>query len=474
VGGGVTGLTTALRLIEDGRDVTVVEARHLAAGTTGGTTGKVTSQHGVLYRDLVDRHGEDVARTYAGLNQDAIDRIRQLCERYDIDARLGSAAAHVYASDDDEVARLEAELEIARRLGLPARWRDSTPELAFPTRGAIAFDDQAQLHAVAYVEGLARAVEAGGGRVHTGTRVAGVAERGDHVVATTGRGVVTAEHAVLATLAPITDRGLETARLRPMRAYGIAATVDGDLPDGMYLSAGEPSRSFRVAREGDTTYLVLVGEGHAVGHEHLTDRNLRALEDAARAHFPVSEVTHRWSAHDHVAEDLLPFVGTTAFAERIHVATGFRKWGLTNATWAADLLADVIAGRSPAHAEVFAPTRLPRGRSAREVAERNVHVAKQFVSDRVSPDLGSLEQIPPGSGATVRVDGDLVAASRDDDGRLTVCSATCTHLGCIVHWNQAERSWDCPCHGSRFDSQGEVLDGPATSSLARRSPPASG
>lgn len=463
VGGGITGLTTAVLLAEAGLDVVVLEARHVAAGTTGGTTGKLTSQHGMIYADLVDRHGPDVARAYGIANETAIAQVHDLCRRHDITADLASEDSHLYVDVDDDIDPLLREADVARQLGLPAEWVEST-SLPFPVAGALRFTGQARLHAVRYCNGLVRALQSLGGQLHGGTRVTSVEEQGETVQVTTNHGVVTADHVVLATLAPITDRGFEFARLRPSRSYGIAARVDGPVPDGMYMSVGQPTRSISHHRDGDDQYVVVVGQSHETGHASGAG-NDDALADFARRHFDVRDIPFRWSAQDFVPDDRLPFVGTTGFADRIHVATGFQKWGLTNAMVAARLLVDLVTGADNVLADVLSPTRASIAASARSFVAHNLDVAKRFVGDRVVPQAGHVDDIPPGGGATVRVDGRMTAISRDEDGHTTALSATCTHLGCIVQWNVPERSWDCPCHGSRFSPTGEVITGPATQPL---------
>lgn len=466
VGAGVTGLTTAVLLAEAGMDVVVLEARRVAAGTTGGTTGKLTSQHGMIYADLAERHGADVARAYGLANEAAISQVADLCQRHDIAADLAPADSYLYVEVGGDIDPVLRETEVASQLGLPAEWVESTP-LPVPVAGALRFTDQARLHAVRYCNGLARALEGLGAVVYGDTRVTSVEEHGDGVRATTDRGVVTAEHVVLATLAPITDRGFEFARLRPSRSYGIAARVDGPVPDGMYMSAGQPTRSVSHHRDGDDTYVLVVGQSHETGHASGVGYD-DALVDFARRHFEVHDIPFRWSAQDVVPDDRLPFVGTTAFADRIHVATGFQKWGLTNAMVAGRVLVDVIAGTDNPMADMLSPTRASIAASARAFIEHNLDVARRFVGDRVVPQAGDVEDIPPGGGATVRVDGHLMAVSRDEEGHATALSAVCSHLGCIVQWNGAERSWDCPCHGSRFGPLGDVITGPATRPLRQR------
>lgn len=468
VGGGITGLTTALLLAEAGVEVMLLEARHLAAGATGGTTGKVSSQHGVIYRDLIERHGEPTARAYADVNQAAIRDVADICRRHDIDAHWTPTEAYVWAKTEEEVDVLQRELAAATTLDLPADWVAET-ELPFPVQGALRFRDQGQFHAVRYAAGLARALEAHPmATVHCGTRVTAVKDEGPRVRIETSTASVEADHVVLATLLPITDRGFEFARARASRSYGVAMTIDGPLPEGMYISAGAPTRSVRRWHGNDGAYLVVVGESHETGHDARTEEHDGALEEFARQHWDVVDVAYRWSEQDYLPDDRLPFIGATALSDRILVATGWQKWGLTNGTAAARILTDIVVGRPNDHAHVFAPTRTNVTESARQFLAHNLDVAKRFVGDRVSPDFDSVDDVPVGGGGTVRVDGVLVAVSRDATGSVSTRSATCTHLGCIVQWNQAERSWDCPCHGSRFGEDGEVLEAPATAPLRRR------
>ncbi len=487
VGGGITGLTTALLLAEAGVEVTVLEARHVAAGTTGGTTGKVTSQHGMIYHDLAQSHGAPVARAYADINEEAIREIADICDRHGIAANWTPTDAYAYAQSEAEVASLRRELAAAQSAGLPADWVDRIP-LPLEVQGAVRVSGQAQLHPVAYANGLARTLERHpGASVHCRARVTDVTVSGGRVRVTTEDGVrVHAGHAVLATLLPITDRGFEFARTQPYRSYGVAAVLDGGegpgdaassaaraasagsagsasaAAGGMYLAAGEPSRSVRYHHGEDASYVIVVGDGHEVGHGEDTRRHGEALETFARRHFPVREVAFRWSAQDYLPDDRLPFIGATGLSDRILVATGFQKWGLTNGTAAARILTGTITGEEHPHAGVFSPTRATVSASARRFLEHNLDVAARFVGDRMRPDVDHVDDLGPGEGGTVIVDGHLKAVSKDHEGRTTIRSATCTHLGCIVQWNRAERSWDCPCHGSRFTATGSVLEGPAT------------
>ncbi len=470
VGAGITGLTCAVVLAEAGAEVTVVEGSRIGAGTTGGTTGKVTSQHGLIYHQLVEQHGEEVARGYGEANQAAVGLVRDLINRHDIEADLTPSDAFVYSEDRRQLQRLEREVAVAQRLGLPAHWSQST-DLPFDVVGAVRFDGQAHLHALKYLDGLARTLtEDLGGTIHEHTRAVSVSEDGGRKVVETDRGRMTADHVVLATLMPIVDRGFEFARTEPSMTYGVAGTVDGAVPEGMYISAEEPTRSIRHYHDSDDAFVIVVGESHRTGADHDTATHEERLAGFARERFAVRDVRYRWSAQDFVPVDLMPLIGEIALAPQVYVATGFNKWGLTNGTVAAWILNDRITGRDNPYADLFSTSRTTLTTSAKRFLEHNLDAAKRFVGDRVRPDGYSLDDIPAGGAGVVLVDGELLAVSKAPDGTVTARSAVCRHLGCIVRWNPAESSWDCPCHGSRYAPDGTVLCGPATTPLPPAGP----
>jgi Rieske Fe-S protein len=288
----------------------------------------------------------------------------------------------------------------------------------------------------------------------------------------TDGGVVHAEHAVVATHAPIVDPRYLTTRCRPHRSYVLAAQIDGQVPSGMYLSVDEPVRSLRPATVDGTTYLVVCGEGHPAGDERDARTYLDALERWARRHFAVRSVDHRWAAHDQMPADQLPFIGRLAPGSQRWVATGFQKWGLTTSAVAAAIVSDGILGHRHPAADVFDPTRLLStftGRLAADVGR----VASRYTGDHVRVALrarGSradrLANLEPGGGIVLPEGRGGIAVHRSADGQLHGVSAVCTHEGCFVRFNRAQASWDCPCHGSRFAVDGTVLCGPAVEDLS--------
>jgi glycine/D-amino acid oxidase-like deaminating enzyme/nitrite reductase/ring-hydroxylating ferredoxin subunit len=466
VGGGITGLTTALLLKDAGASVVVVEQGRVASGSSGSNTAKVTALHGLTYAQLMRTVGSEKARQYAEANAAAVERVVAL------DARLGGVAAverqpaYTYTTDAGRVGEIEAEVEAATSLGLSATLETETA-LPYAVAAAIRLPGQVQFHPVRYCAALAAAVDGNGSSVHERTRALGLTEEPDAVIVRTDRGEVRAGHAVLATLLPFDDRGAFFAKAAPYRSYALAVRAEVGVAEGMYLGIDTPTRTVRRLPLAGNKGLVVGGHGHKVGQGGDTRRYYEELESWARDTFGANVVEHRWSAQDYVPVDSVPYVGRTPRRRRTSVACGFKKWGLSGGTAAAMVLAETLEGRSSPWAEVFDATRIdPRG-AAKEFVKENLDVGRHFVMGRLARRTApSVDDLAVGEGAVVDVDGEKVAAFVHDDGTVLAVRATCTHLGCTVGWNPAERSWDCPCHGSRFAPDGRVLNGPAVEDLA--------
>ena len=464
IGGGIAGMSTAYHLARDGARVAVLEAAGVGSGVTGCTTAKVSALQSTILSTIARRKGDDAARVYAEASVAGVEAIAEIAAAESIDCGLERRSAFTYAADASERDSVEKELEVASTAGLPAEWVDG-PDLPFEVAGAVRLADQLQFHPVRYVQGLAAAVVRAGSLVYEDTRALGV-DGGSPCRVRTGRGTVTAGHVVVATHYPLLDRGLYFARLEAQRSYCVAAEVRGDeLPQGMSISAGSRTRSVR--SYGDL--LIVGGEGHATGDSDAQPERFEALEEFARNHWEVGEVTHRWSAQDPIPWDHLPVIGPYApGSSRLWVASGFMKWGLATGTFAGRLLADLIAERGNDWATTFNPNRVSPG-SAHEVAKLGAKFSFDFVADRVKPaEAGGAAQVPPGEARVVRDGVGKTGVYRDADGGLHAVSLRCTHLGCLLRFNSAETSWDCPCHGSRFGVDGEVLEGPAVSPLDPR------
>ena len=467
VGAGIAGLTVASLLARDGSSVALLEGDRVGRGTTGHTTGKITSQHGLIYRELVDSHGEERAAAYGQANEEAIRHVAKTVEELDIDCSFRRLPAYVYTTDPRRRVDLEAEAAAAQGLGLPASLTTDI-DLPFPVELAIRFDDQALFDVGPYLIALARDLSSGSGLIFEGSRAVGISETGNGVTVKTAAGRISARRAIVTTLIPFMDRSGFFARMKPSRAYGVAAVLGNGGIIGMHINVDSPTRSTRPWDTDRGAGVVVVGEGHSVGHRRARPGRWGELERWARHHFDVESFEYRWSSQDFETVDRMPYVGRAPLMKKTYVATGFRKWGLSNAIAAAHIISDLATGADNDRAVAFAATRVGDARSLARTALLNLHVANRFVTDRlqrlVAPSIDSLET---GQGGLVRAEGAAVAAYRDPDDNLHCLSPTCTHLGCTVRWNHAEKSWDCPCHGSRFDVDGEILAGPATEPLPR-------
>lgn len=460
VGAGITGLTTAFLLKQAGLRVAVVEADRVGHGASGNNTAKVSALQATAYSELTRRHGVAAARGYAEANLAGVETLAGIVEREGIDCDLRRRPAVTYAIDESERTSVADEFEAARRAGLDVG--RTGVDLPFPVHGSVRLDDQLSVHPVRYLRGLAAAVDEGGGRVFERSRVRTV--QGGRV--RTDSGTVRAGHVVIATHAPLLDRGAYFARLEPVRSYCVAARLaSGDPPEALAINAGDPVWS--IASTGDL--LIISGQGHPTGERGVDAERYVALEAFAREHWDVAKIVHRWSAQDLYAYDGLPMIGRYLPGSRnLYVATGYRKWGLATATAAGTLLTDLVTGGPSPWAELFSPHRLTL-RAAPHLARLNAKVAKDFVADRLRPaEVTDPEAVPRGEARVLRDGLDQTGVYRDDDGVLHAVSLRCTHLGCLLRFNGAEASWDCPCHGSRFDVDGTVLEGPAVTPLARK------
>lgn len=466
IGGGITGLTAAVLLKRLGKTVVLVESVRIAEGVTSRTRAKVTSQHKLIYHVLSKEHGEEKARLYAEANEATIDRVESFVKEKCIDCNFRRLQAYVYTEDEDYLEQLEAEVEAALRLGLPASLVDKAP-LPFPVVGAMRFDDQAQFHVRKYLLPLAEEVAGEGSHIFENTRALDVRE-GCQCRVETNRGAVVAKDVIFATHIPFTFKGEFWGKSYPQREYGIAARIDQTVAsEGISISAEFPTRSVRTASRNEETVLIVVGEAHKTGEDTNTEQRYRNLEEWSRKRFGVTDIENRCSTQDYYSEDVLPYVGRLRVgSEHLYVATVFRAWGMTNGTAAAMLLSDLIAGKGNEWAKLYDSTRASPLVS-KKLYKEGLNQASHFVKDRLGGMQDVLGGIALSQGKIVGRSGDQMAIYRDLQGEIHALSARCTHLGCIVSWNQAERSWDCPCHGSRFSVDGEVLHGPAVRDLER-------
>ncbi|MCW2766253.1 MAG: dependent oxidoreductase [Nocardioides sp.] len=465
VGGGLTGLTTALLLGRAGKSVLLLEADHIGAGTTGRSTAKLSLLQGTQLSTITRKHSAAVATTYVEANREAQAWVEVFCGDHDVP--LQHRTAYTYAQGERGAARARAELGAARAAGLPAEWVDEVP-LPFSTHGAVRLDDQLQIDPIELLDALSLQAAAHGVSIIERARVRQVSGKAP-VLVETDRGQAEADCVVVATNIPFLDRGGWFARMSPGRSYGLAFRTDDRPVDGMYLSADSPKRSLRDAPSREGHLLLVGGNGHTTGRVASPQGKLDDLRRWTAEHWPDAVETHAWSAQDYLPHHSLPYAGPVLpGATEIFVAGGFSKWGMTNGVAAALALSGQILGGHQEWAEVmqtWTPHELrglPRG------AVANVEVGLELTAGWLRPLTNPGMGAAPGEGdAEVRFDrlGHAPTASSRVGGIERRVSAVCTHLGGIVSWNDAEHSWDCPLHGSRFAPDGAALEGPATCGL---------
>jgi glycine/D-amino acid oxidase-like deaminating enzyme/nitrite reductase/ring-hydroxylating ferredoxin subunit len=468
VGAGIVGLTAATLLKRAGKTVAVIESREIITGVTGHTTAKITSLHQLIYADLIKQIGEEKAQLYAESNQAAIEWVAQLVSQEQIDCDFSRQSAYTFAEPDDEVDKIKDEVQAALKLGLPATFVQET-SLPFAIAGAIKLDNQAQFHARKYLLHLAQNISGSGNYLFEHTRVKKVEEKDDLCQIFTDRGIINAQDVIVATNLPILDQGLFFAKTHPKRSYIVGAMVDPTkAPQGMYIGSGKHSHSIRTTPYEGGLLLLVGGEGHKVGTVTDTEKFYQNLETYARDRFGIDSFAYRWSNQDMVSFDKLPFIGKlTPFSHHIYVATGFSLWGMSKGTMSAMLLSDLILRKNNPYAQLYDATRATPFLDP-ELIKSGIDVASRWIGDRFKNlQSSSFAEVTEGESKLLTIDDEKVAAYRDEEGRVHAVSAVCTHLACIVSWNNAEKSWDCACHGSRFTCDGKVIQGPAIKDLEK-------
>lgn len=465
VGGGMVGITAAYLLKQEGLKVAVVEANQIAQGTTGHTTAKITSQHGLIYADIQKQMGTEKALMYAQANESAISFIHQLVQDKDIQCDFEWHPAYIYTHLDPYVQKIADEAQMASTLGIQATYLESVP-LSFSVKAALKFDGQAQFHPRKYLLALAKTIPGEGSYIFEQTRVVDIEESpSPALIAQTGLRVK-ADSVLIASHYPFYDKpGLYFTRIYPERSYVLGIRAKEKLPSGMYITAEEPGRSLRSQPDKGGEMILVGGEHHKTGHGRRTFTHYENLRAFANEVFTVQDILYRWSTHDCVTPDRVPYIGRlTSKLANIFVATGFRKWGMTHSTVAAMVIRDLIIKEDSPWAPLYNPSRFTPKASASKFLKENIDVAINFVGGKVS-GAEVADDVQPNEGKALKIKGQKVGAYRDAKGKLYLVDITCTHLGCELVWNDAETTWDCPCHGSRYKYNGDIVEGPTTKPL---------
>jgi glycine/D-amino acid oxidase-like deaminating enzyme/nitrite reductase/ring-hydroxylating ferredoxin subunit len=476
VGGGITGLTAAYLLTRAGKSVILLERARLAQGDTGYTTAHLTMVTDERLSNLVRRFGRSHGQAVWDAGLAAISQIDTIVRHHGIACDFEWVDGYLHSplnGSEDETAAFEEDAALAVELGFDA---EVVARVPLVDRPGIRFAGQARFHPRKYLAHLARTIESQGGRIYESSPVDAFADHPRHVRA--NGHTVAADHLLIATHNPLAGvQGVASAALFQTKlalyaSYVVAGEVPkGAVPDALYWDTADPYHYLRLQPGGERDMVIFGGADHKTGQETDTTTCYAELERTLAALIPGINVTERWSGQVIETPDGLPYIGATA--ENQHVATGFAGNGMTFGTLGAMMTADAILGRPNPWAELFEPGRKALGRGLWEYVKENADYPYYMMRSRFAGDEGrTLRSIPRGHGAVIEENGTKLAVYRDADGATQVRSATCTHMGCIVAWNAAERTWDCPCHGSRFKPTGEVMAGPAKSPLAEAAVPA--
>ena len=468
IGAGITGITTAYLLAKEGMKVVLIDSGSVLNGTTGHTTAKVTAQHDLIYDELINNFGVEKARLYYESNSKALQFINETVQTYKIDCNFTNEDSYLYTTTNNGLRNLTKEYEAYQKLNIPCDYVQSL-SIPIPVQSALVMKNQAQFHPLLYLKTLLEKFVEMGGKVYEQTTAIDV-EKGDYPqVITKGDHRITCKYIVSCSHFPFYDaNSFFFTRMYAERSYALAIKAKTDYPGGMYLSIDDPKRSIRYTTSNGEKLILIGGESHKTGQGINTMLHYEALYSFAEATFGVDEVPYRWSAQDLITLDKLPYIGhINERNPNIFVATGYRKWGMTTGTAAAHLLKDSILKVHSPYKELFAPSRFHANPDIKTFLSQNIDVAKHLIEGKIETALRKPEDLEVGEGSVVHVNGKRAGAYKDKEGKLHIVDTTCTHLGCEVEWNSGDCTWDCPCHGSRFSIDGDVMEGPADQPLKR-------
>jgi glycine/D-amino acid oxidase-like deaminating enzyme/nitrite reductase/ring-hydroxylating ferredoxin subunit len=467
VGGGITGITTALLLQKAGKQCLVLEAANLCFGTTGGTTAHLNTLLDVPYTTIIKNFGEENAKLVANAAKEAINLVRDNINTYNIECGFSEAEAYLFAQNDNQEKELDDIMEACKTVGLSVDYTEQIP-FPIPFNKAMKVKDQAKFNPVFYVHGIAKAFESHGGVIVQNCRVTNVDDN-EVVEVETENGKFKTRDLIYATHIP---PGVNLLHLRcvPYRSYAMAVTLTNkDYPSDLGYDMVDPYHYYRTQEVNGKTYLIAGGKDHKTAHEENTGYCFMALESEVRKHFDIEEINYKWSSQYYESADGLPYIGhIPGHPQGIFVATGFGGNGMTYSHVTALTLKEMFLNEEKKYADLFNPNRVKPVAGFKNFLSHNADVAKQFIGKWFSgEDLQQVADLAPGEGKIVKYNKNKVALYKDDNGALHAVNPTCVHLKCEVKWNNAERSWDCPCHGARYSYDGTMLNGPASGDLEK-------
>lgn len=466
-GAGITGITAGYLLQKRGKKCLIIEADNIAFGTTGGTTAHINTFFDAQYDYIINDFGEEKAKLLAQVGPEVLSLIKSNIAENQIDCEFEMRDAFVFALDKKQTKELDKMFDATMKVGIPIERVDENP-FPIPFDSIIKIDNQGQFHPTKYVKALSEVFQQMGGVIKTGERVKNVSEKDNFVEIETDQSKYKAQDFMWAThVIPNLNRMNFLAA--PYRSYVIAFTLkSGEYPQAQGSDMEKPYHYYRCQEIDGKKYMIAGGEDHKTGHEENPKERFENLEKYVRQHFDVDEVTHRWSSQFYTPVDKLPFIGKSPGDDHIFWATGYDGNGMTFGTLSAMLISDLILGKENKYEELFDPSRLNVKAGIKDTLKENADAVFHLIKDKFTSDkIDSLDEIKTNEGKTVTFDGDTLSIYRDAKGEVFAIKSACSHMGCNIGWNNSEKSWDCPCHGARFDIHGNVLNGPATNGLEK-------
>jgi glycine/D-amino acid oxidase-like deaminating enzyme/nitrite reductase/ring-hydroxylating ferredoxin subunit len=469
VGGGITGITTAYLLLKEGLKVALLEAGKLLNGTTGHTTAKITAQHDLIYDEYISHFGIDKASLYFKANIEARQFIEDTIKEHQIECDFSIQDAYIYATTEEYARKLENEFDAYQKIGIDGGLSNDLP-FDIQVKNLLSMRNQAQFHPLKYLSHLVKLIVDMGGILFEDTTAVNVEnlEQKVKVLARNGKSV-TGDYIVACSHFPFYEgTGLYSTRMHADRSYVLAVKTEKEYPGGMYISAEQPNRSLRSVKINGESAVLVGGDSHKTGQGKDTLEHYKALERFSQEVLNSKEILYRWSAQDLITLDKMPYVGAiTTTQPNILIATGYRKWGMTNGTAAAGILRDIVLDRETPYVELYSPSRFYADPSLKVFFRENLNVLQHLIKGKIEIPEHRIDTLSNDEGGVVSINGMRKGAYRDKEGKVHIVDTTCTHIGCEVNWNHGDRTWDCPCHGSRFSYTGDVIEGPAEKPLQR-------
>lgn len=465
IGGGLTGLQTAYNL-SDKLDVVILEKDRICGSTSGKTTGKITSQHGVFYDYLINSQSKEFAKMYLEANEKAIQNIKDIVEKEEIECDLEEESSYVFTKQETKLDMIKNEKKAVDKL--QKEKSDYVKEIELPTEisGAIEFKNQAQFHPLKYAYGLAKAIIKNDGKIYENTKVTDIKRENEKYVVYANKNKVIADYVVLATRYPIMNvPGYYFLKMYQSTSYAMVFDAKKKLFDGMYISYETPNVSFRTIRDGDRELLLAVGYDYKTGTEELRDGYQR-LEVIVRKMYPDAEVLYKWTAEDCISLDKIPYIGQySSIMKNLYIATGFNKWGVTSSNVAANIITDKILQKENKYEEIFKSTRIEPIKNRQEMGDMLKEANKSILLSRFKIPKEELDNIKIGEGKIIKIDNTKVGVYKSKTGEIYKVKPICTHLGCELYFNNIEKIWECPCHGSKFTYDGKSIEVPSNKDL---------